>query len=268
MQTKHLYFLTTNTEYSTRNGKKLSAWWRCWEWLIDCFRATRVYVHSFAILKVARCTEIFKDYVPAESVAHISESGRIKEDCIRRWLHTSTNTESRNTAGLSGIRVICSSFRITSPSSIVSISEIIPCSEQRILKTQTRRSKQQQAVSWLDRRIMRTFLRKKDSKGKENRNQTSETERTWRKGAGFFADDFNSDVEENEDLEDDENFPSRFCGVKWAQPVSTCVWTKCQICGKWLHALYVGEKGRKQFISGWCLWSEFSPPCNRNCFIS
>ena len=45
-------------------------------------------------------------------------------------------------------------------------------------------------------------------------------------------DDFNSDLKENEGLEDDENDPFGFCGVKWAQPASTCVWDKCQICGK------------------------------------
>jgi len=56
------------------------------------------------------------------------------------------------------------------------------------------------------------------------------------------VDDFNSDLKENEDLEDDENDPFGFCGVKWAQPASTCAWDKCQIC--------VGGKGRKQFICG------------------
>jgi CRISPR/Cas system-associated protein Cas10 (large subunit of type III CRISPR-Cas system) len=66
----------------------------------------------------------------------------------------------------------------------------------------------------------------------------------------IFADGLNSNVEENEDLEDDENFPCGFCGVKWAQSASTCVWIKCQICEKWWHALCVGEKGRKQFICG------------------
>jgi len=66
----------------------------------------------------------------------------------------------------------------------------------------------------------------------------------------IFAEHFNSDVEEKEGLEDDEHFPCGFCGVKWAQPASTFVWIKCQICGKWCHVLCVGEKGRKQFICG------------------
>jgi hypothetical protein len=70
------------------------------------------------------------------------------------------------------------------------------------------------------------------------------------KSAGFFADDFNSDVEENEDLKDDENFPCGFCEVKWAQPANTCVWIKCQICGKWCHALCVGEKAASSSFVG------------------
>jgi hypothetical protein len=161
---------------------------------------------------------------------------------------------------------VCSSFRMISPSSLVSIFEIIPCPMQYILKTHTRRSKQQKAVSWFDRRILRTLLRKENSKWKENKIQTSETWRTWRKGAGFFADDFNSDVEENEDLEDDENFPCGFYGVKWAQPASMCVWIKCHICGKLCQACICRRK-RLQTAHLWMwLWSEFSHTCNRNCF--
>jgi phage FluMu protein Com len=60
----------------------------------DCFSATGVYIRSFFIFKCARCTEIFKDYLPAECVAHISDSGRINEDCIKKLLHTSTKKES------------------------------------------------------------------------------------------------------------------------------------------------------------------------------
>jgi len=64
------------------------------------------------------------------------------------------------------------------------------------------------------------------------------------------VDDFNCDLKGKEDLEDDENYSFGFCGVKWAQPASSCVWDKCQICGKWCHTLCVGEKCRKQFICG------------------
>ena len=61
---------------------------------------------------------------------------------------------------------------------------------------------------------LRTLLRKEDSKWKENIIQTSETQRTnGEKAQNFFADEFNSDVEENEDLVDDENFPCGFCKV-------------------------------------------------------
>jgi hypothetical protein len=64
----------------------------------------------------------------AGCVVHISGSCRFNENCFKRWLHNSTNTESLNTAESSGFPVICSSFRITTPSSIVSISEINTCS--------------------------------------------------------------------------------------------------------------------------------------------
>lgn len=185
MQTKHLYFLTTNAEYSRRNGKKLSAWWRCWEWLIDFFSAAGVYVQSFAILKVVRCTEICKDYLPAESVAHISESGRTNEDCIRRWLHNPTNTESRNTAGLSGIRVICSSFRITSPSSIVSVSEIIPCPEQYYLKHIHGVANSSRPFPDLTGEYWGHFWERETRNGKR-----TETKRAKQKGHGEKAQDF------------------------------------------------------------------------------
>jgi len=48
--------------------------------------------------------------------------------------------------------------------------------------------------------------------GEHNPNERN-TKDKWRKGAEFFADEFNSDVEENEDLVDDENFPCGFCKV-------------------------------------------------------
>ena len=114
------------------------------------------------------------------------------------------------------------------------------------VKTITQRSRQQRTVSWLYMRILRTLLRKEDSKWKENRIQTSKIERTCRKDAGFFADDFNSDVEENEVLED-ENFPCGFCGVKWA---STCDWIKCQICGKMVPRIMCRRKKPQAFICG------------------
>jgi hypothetical protein len=57
-------------------------------------------------------------------------------------------------------------------------------------------------------------LRKEGLTWKENRIQKSETKTTWRKGPGFYVDDFNSDVEENEDLDEDEKCLCGFCGVK------------------------------------------------------
>jgi hypothetical protein len=50
-------------------------------------------------------------------------------------------------------------------------------------------------------------LRKEDLTWKENRIQKNKTKTTWLKGPEFYVDDFSSDVDENEDLDEDKNFP-------------------------------------------------------------